>query len=563
MVKGCSHTPVITLYYNRIRKYIDEEPSEILKWIPWIGVDIEEETEDYIKIEYNPNRPDFGTLIGLLRTYKGIRGIETGIIRYNVLNNYTNGYVTYVDEKIKRIRPYIATLVVKDLPMDKDLFEEIIEFQEDLHIGIGRRRRKISIGIHNLDVIKFPLRYTAVDKNYKFIPLDMDKEMSIWEILNKHPKGIQYGYILKDSKKYPLLVDSKNMVLSFPPIINGIYTKVNEETRNLFIDVTGTDYNTVIKTVDIIATTLADYGGKIYRTKVEDTELGIYYTPLLKYNQVEVSIEYINKILGMKLDLDEIIKAIRISRLDVKKVSQSKLIVEIPPYRVDILHPVDIVEEVAIGYGFWRIEPELKLFFTTGKEASKTKFIEKIADLMAGLGFQETIHSHLTDPTIQYEKMNKKPDEFIEVEHPKTLTHRILRTWIIPQLLETLSISQKEEYPQKIFEIGMIFTLSNIEGRIHLASAITHSNTNYNEIKAVLDTLMEIIEIRDYRIKKISHPSFITGRVGLIEQNNKDIGLIGEIHPEVLLNFHLEKPVVVFEIDLSIIMKIKDLKNIY
>jgi len=561
MVKRCSHTPVITLHYNRIRKYIDEEPSDILKWIPWIGVDIEEEAEDYIKIEYNPNRPDFGTLIGLLRTYKGIRGIETGIIRYKASNNYIDKYVTYVDEKIKRIRPYIATLVVKDLPMDEDLFEEIIEFQEDLHTGIGRKRRKISIGIHNLDVIKFPVRYTAVDENYKFIPLDMDKEMSIWEILNKHPKGIQYGYILKNFEKYPLLVDSKNMVLSFPPIINGIYTKVNGETRNLFIDVTGTDYNIILKTVDIIATTLADYKGKIYKTKIEDIELGTYYTPLLKYDQVEVSVEYINKILGMNLDLNEIIKSLQMSRLDVKKFSSDKLIVEIPPYRIDILHPVDIVEEVAIGYGFWRIEPELRLFFTTGKEDNKTKFIEKIADMMAGLGFQETMHSHLTDPTIQYEKMNKKPDEFIEVEHPKTLTHRILRTWIIPQLLETLSISQKEEYPQKIFEIGMVFTLRNIEGRFHLASAITHSNTNYNEIKAILDILMELIEVEDYRIKKTSHPSFITGRVGLIEHNHGDIGIIGEIHPEVLLNFHLEKPVAVFELDLSTIMEIRTLKN--
>lgn len=549
--------PVIKLRYDRIKRFVDDDPETIVEWIPWIGVDIEEVTDEYVKIEYNPNRPDFGSLPGIMRAYMGIRRYEIGLIEYKTMEN-SDEFEIIVDNNIKKIRPYIAALVAKDIFIDDDLLTELIEFQEDLHSGIGRKRRKISIGIHNLDVIKFPVKYKAMSKEFKFIPLEMDREMSIEEILKEHPKGLEYGYILSSYNKYPILIDREDTVLSFPPIINGIYTQVDIGTRNLFIDITGIDYELVNKALDILGTALHDYGAKIYKVNILDPDIGEYYTPLFKYEEISLNKKIANKMLGLELNEQELEEAILSARLGIEKKEEEEWTIRIPPYRIDILHPVDIIEDIAIGYGYWRIEPDLSLFFTAGQLDENTKTIDKIVDILVGLGFLETIHSHLTNPELIYDKMNSLPDSYIEVEHPKTSTYRILRTWIIPQLLDTYSISKRDEYPQKIFEVGKVFTREDLEGKVHLATAVAHSSANYSEIKSVLDTLLESL-VEKYEIRYCKHPSFIEGRSGKIYYRDLEIGIIGEIHPAVLSNFKVEVPVAAFEIDLTSLMGIKNL----
>jgi len=543
--------PVITIEFDRLRNYIDEDPSEFKKWIAWIGVDIEDVTDEYIKIEYNPNRPDYGTLIGILRTYKGLKNLERGIIKYNINNSFSKKYSVTVKSSVKNVRPYIATLVAKNIHLDEALLTELIEFQEDLHQGIGRKRRKISIGLHNFDIIKFPVKYKTVGSDFKFIPLESNTEMSIHDILAYHPKGIEYGYILEGVSQYPILIDREGKVLSFPPIINGIDTIVTVDTRNLFIDVTGIDFNLVLKTIDILAATLHDYGAELYLTQINDPEVGIYNTPKLEYDEIEIDIDDVNRLLGLNLSLNDIISSIEASRLGVKSVSGKKIKVIIPPYRIDILHPVDIIEDIAIGYGFWKLKPDLNIFFTIGSLDTRTIIIEEIVDTLVGLGFQETIHSHLSNLDILYNRMNFHENNYLEVEHSKTPSYKVLRTWIIPQLLESLEISKKEEYPQKIFEIGYVFNKSNIEDELHLACAIAGPNVSYNDIKAVLDSIMMIYNKKGYTINPIKHSSFIPGRVGKIYYNETDCGVIGEIHPDVLLNFKLEVPIACLEIDVK------------
>ncbi len=395
--------PVVTIEFDRLRNYIDEDPNEFKKWIAWIGVDIEDVTDEYIKIEYNPNRPDYGTLVGILRTYKGLKNLEKGIIKYNVNDSFPEKYSVIVESSVKNVRPYIATLVAKNIHLDEALLTELIGFQEDLHQGIGRKRRKISIGLHNFDVIKFPVKYKTVGSNFKFIPLESNTEMSIHDILAYHPKGIEYGYILEGLSQYPILIDHEGKVLSFPPIINGIDTVVTVDTRNLFIDVTGIDFNLVLKTMDILATTLHDYGAELYLTQISDPELGTYNTPKLEYDEIEIDVDDVNRLLGLNLSLNDIISSIEASRLGVKSVSGKKIKVVVPPYRIDILHPVDIIEDIAIGYGFWKLKPDLNIFFTIGSLDTRTMIIEEIIDTLVGLGFQETIHSHLSNlETVSY-----------------------------------------------------------------------------------------------------------------------------------------------------------------
>lgn len=548
---------MVTIYQRRFEEILGRKISvkEMGEYLPWLGLDIEEIGEDFVKIEYNPNRPDFGTPVGIARYYKGIRGEETGLIRYSVKKGQ---YRVYVDPSVAEVRPYIVGAVVKGLDLDEEKLSEIIEFQEDLHNGIGRKRRKVAIGLHNLDAVKFPVTYKTVDSGFSFIPLEFEEEVTIKEILEHHPKGREYGHILSGKDRYPIIIDKEGIVLSFPPIINGIYTSLAPGVRDIFIDVTGTDLETISKTLDILVTTLADYGGELYSVEIVHGKK-TFETPKLEYREISIGHKKIIDLLGLTLSPEEVIKALEASRFAAFYDREKKNVTAVvPPYRVDILHPVDLVEEVAIGYGFWRIQPEMPSLYTMGNASLKEKVRDKIIDLMIGFGFQEAINPVLTNPEEQYVKMEIKPDDYIEVKAPKSMLYRILRTWVIPSLLTNLYRSKSAEYPQYLFEIGPVVMVkkNKVIEKEKMAAVIISSETGYSEIKSIFDSMMKTVGIDNYEISETEHPSFISGRVGKIYIGKLEFGLIGEIHPKVLSNFQLTLPVTAFEIDFDYIFEV-------
>ena len=554
---------MITIYTERFSKILDRKVSvdDLSRFIPWLGVDIEDIGENYIKIEYNPNRPDFGTPIGIARNYLGIKGDEKGIIKYSIKDSNLE---VVVNNSVKKVRPYIMGAIIKNLELDEDILNEIIGFQEDLHMGIGRRRRKMAIGLHNLDVIKFPVKYTTVEEDFSFIPLGFDEKATVKEILKYHPKGREYGYILSGFREYPIIIDDEDKVLSFPPVINGVYTEIKPGDKNIFIDVTGTEPEILSKTLNLLVTTFSDYGGDVYSVYIVDGKK-IFKTPILEYKELTVKLDDVNRLLGLSLTPEETVDALRSSRFEAFYEKTDNIIRGIiPPYRVDILHPVDLIEEVALGYGFWKINPQMPRLYTIGSLIEKNKFENEVADLMVGFGFQEVMNSVLTNPEEQYDQMMIARPEYIEIKAPKSKLYRSIRTWMIPILMKNFYKSKRSEYPQKIFEIGPIIYLKNnkIVEEIHLAVAIISSDTGYSEIKSVFDSLLNPLEIRGYTIKKISHKSFIPGRVGEIFINSKSLGIIGEIHPQVLNKFQLMFPVTIFEVNLdTIFMMVKGFKQ--
>jgi len=492
-------------------------------------------------------------LIGVARAYKGINRDEVGLKTYTVVKG---NFRVFVDKSVERVRPYIACAVIKGISMDEDLFQEMISFQEDLHEGIGRKRRKVAIGIHNFDVIEFPLYYRVIkDDDFKFIPLNLDRELTIREILNETETGRKYGYILSHAQGYPMILDKRNRVLSFPPIINSNLTRIGLNTRNLFIDVTGIDLKAVLNTINLLSTYLADCGGKIWDVEIIYPRSRIR-APDLKPKEIAVDKDLVEGLLGIKLSNEEIIDCLRACRLDAD-ILNGKIRVKIPPYRIDIMHPVDIVEEVAIGYGYERMTPEYPKVIQIGSTNEKIAFRSMISRLLVGMGMQEVINYTLTSMELQFTKMGLKAEGFVRVKEPKTHGFEVLRRWLIPELLGTLRRSQKEKFPQRIFEIGEVLfrTKDKIIEEWHLAVAITHSKSGYSDVKAVLDVLFDVLELKG-RIKPSEHPSFIKGRIGIITIEDHELGLIGEIHPAVLEAFNLENPVSVFEINLDKLFQI-------
>ncbi|MEM2093006.1 MAG: phenylalanine--tRNA ligase subunit beta, partial [Candidatus Bathyarchaeia archaeon] len=369
--------PVITLHRERFSKILGRNVTieDMAKTLPWIGFDIEERGEDYLKVEFNPNRIDLCSYAGVARAYRGFMEWEIGLPKYEA----EEPTVTLtIDEAVADVRPFMLAAIVRNIKLDDEAVAELMEMQEDLHWGVGRDRKKASIGIHNLDVINPPFTYTAVKPDsVKFVPLGKTEEMTPREILERHEKGMAYKHLVDWAPKYPLLVDRDGQVLSMPPIINGELTRVTAQTRNLFLDITGPNYDAVEKSLKVLATALADMGGTLEKVIVKYPDRTVI-SPNLKPEKMRLRVKYANRLLGLRLNDDETAKCLMKCRLGVEKKGDGLLEVSIPPYRIDILHEMDLVEEVAIGYGYYRLEPTIPKAVTVGQKHPMHVLADKV-----------------------------------------------------------------------------------------------------------------------------------------------------------------------------------------
>jgi len=551
--------PTITLERDRFSAFVGRDLSveEMAKWLPWLGTDTEEVGSDYVKIEYNPNRVDFCSYSGVARAFRGLMGWETGMPNFKVKQGKI---VLKVDKSVAEVRPYVVSAVVRDLNIDYEAIRELMDMQEDLHWMVGRDRKKASIGVHNLDAVEPPFSYiTCAPNEIKFVPLDKTEEMTPQEVLEKHEKGMAYKSEVDWASRYPLIVDRKGQVLSFPPIINGELTRVGEDTRNLFIEVTGTELNAISRSLNVLVTALADMGGTIENVRVEYPDQ-VLVTPDLAPQKMKLHVDYANERLGLNFSEAQTIEALQKSRLDAKKVEKGVLDVTIPAYRTDILHEIDLVEEVAIGYGYYNLTPTTPATVTTGKEHRVSEVATDVRQIMVGLGFVEALNFVLANEVDHYQKMRRKPEGLVTLANPVSTEYSIIRNDLLPSLMKNLADSKHHVFPQQMFEVSDVIKLDDnsetyTERRIHAAAVSSHPTANFTEIKSILESLLMNLGLKNWTVKETNHPSFLAGRAATVSLDDMELGVVGEIHPEVLNNFELENPTGAFEIDLQKIIK--------
>ena len=416
----------------------------------------------------------------------------------------------------------------------------MIQLQEKLCESYGRRRQKIAIGLYNFKKISFPIYYKAVlPKSVRFYPLESKVLMSLRDILSSHPKGKKYGWIIERYSKYPLLVDSKNEILSFPPIINSNHLgKVNVNDSELFFEVTGTDFDSVALAANIFAQALYDRGFKIESldTRYNNKRITIPY----EFNDtIKIKKEDAEKLVGV--DIKDIKALIEMARFEIVQDT-----VKIPFFRKDILHAVDIIEDIAIMYGYDNIAAAELTSYSIGNTSNNIKKIDELRNFMLGLGYQEILSQILSNKDLLYNKMNINDFGTIEIENYMSDNYSVVRTWLIPGLLDTLSKNKHVSYPQKIFEQGLI-TTNDTKDFERISCVSCHEQANYTEIKQVVDTLLRDLGY-EHEIIEVEHKSFITGRIIV---KGKKVGFVGEVSPNVLSNFQLEMPVAAMEINLT------------
>ena len=542
--------PVVELNLTRIKKLVSGNVTKkrIGATLPFLVLDIESQDDDKIRIEYSPNRPDYSTDFGIALGLEGLLGIKKGIQKTNIKKQ--GKFEIKVDPSVSKIRPFVTGVIARNGTIDDETIKQLMNMQEDLHFGIGRKRKKSSIGLHDLDRISFPLNYTTSTRGHSFVPLNSESKHTIDQILSETEVGKNYGWVLGDSKNVPIIVDSEGTTISFPPIINASVTAVTTKTKNVLVEVTSLDKDAAEDMLSVVVAILQMAGFEIIQLTISG---GKNSTPRLNSRKIQYDTRLTEQILGLNISTSAMASSLKKCRLDAIQKG-TKIQCTIPRYRFDVFGPMDIVEEIALGYGIDNLTPKLSPSQKLGEKSLMTKKLEIVSKITVGFGFTEALNSSLTSKKILFDFLNRDSSQMISVIDSKSQEHTILRDTILPGLIENLSKNIHESYPQKLFEVGTVFSKAKpIHEAINLAGVIAYKESNYSEMKSILQSILKTGFKIDSKTKtpKDNVTTFANGRHSDIFVGEKSVGTIGEINSDVLDNFKIRTSVVGFEIKLS------------
>lgn len=545
--------PVINFSYSDLCDLVGSEvPKDVLRTrLPMIGADLKsvEDSSDEVSFEFFPDRPDLFSVEGIARALRAFLEIEPGLRSYAT---ESSGIELMVDPSVQRVRPFICSSLVVGNEIDDALIRSMMDLQEKLHVTLGRNRKKVAIGIHDSAAVKPPFTYKAVRPDeMSFVPLQGDRSMNLAQILADHDKGRAYAHILLDKDRYPVIVDVDGEVLSFPPVINGIRTAVTEDTRDIFVDCTGTDMNAVSTAVNIVTTALAERGGKVRTVKMVGPE-GSVDSPDLDPRAVELDVSYVNKWVGTDLNSSDMARCL-MRMGHGARVTETGIRAMVPAYRSDVIHPVDLAEDVAIGHGFEKFGGKLPRRSTFGTEDPVIAFSTRLRPVLTGLGYLEVVTLSLSSPEEQYDALGLERDgDAVIVSNPVSEDHRILRSSVLPGLFSILRKNKHRELPQRIFEVGEVVIRGMNATRV--AGAAIHPKAGFTGVKSDVQSLMAALG-RPCEVSKSEHGAFIPGRCALVVTGGQAVGVFGEISPSTLGAFGLGHPGVAFELDVDRLLR--------
>ena len=565
------------LFFQSLGKKYDYDALEEI--LPWAKAELDEkpdmslpEDERVVKIELNDtNRPDLWSTNGVARQLRIHQGGKTAdyekflSTKDKILD--CENRIVIVDESVKEVRPYMVAFMIAGKPIDDAMLKDIIQTQEKLAWNFGRKRKSLSMGVYRIDQIKFPVKYHGVDPDKtSFVPLQCEEPMTCRQILTDHPKGKDFGWILKDAPKFPLLEDATGEIMSMAPIINSATLgAVQVGDKDLMVELTGDTIENLMLAANIVACDFADAGYEIkpivckhpYDTGFgKDIVVPFYFQPSTK-----AKLSSINKLLGSNFDEKTVIDALERmgSKVEATKEGDDVVFTLYPaPYRNDFLHEVDIIEDVMIGMDLSAFEPESPNDFTIGRLLPVTIFGRKAKTIMVGLGYQEMIFNYVGSKKDYVEKMNFDESKVIEIANPMSENYQFIRPQVMSSLLRAESGSANAMYPHKIFEIGKVAYLDEKENtgtttKTHLGFLTAASNANFNEAASEVSSLLYFLD-HNYEVKESNDSRFIPGRQAAILVNGKEVGVFGELHPQILENWNISTPCVAGEIDLEELM---------
>jgi len=548
---------------------------------------------DEIKVELNDtNRPDLWSPEGLARQLRAARGGAARDYGFTRPGASATGTVPatipeiHVDPALEDIRPFVAGFLASGAPLSDAGLRNLIQSQEKLAENFGQRRRAVAIGVYRAARIRFPIHYRAADPaTTRYTPLGFAEPLALAAILDTHPKGQEYGHLLRGKARFPLLADDAGEVLSMPPIVNSqTLGTVEVGDANLFVEVTGHDLRALLLALNIAACDLADRGATIRPVAViypYSTPFGRrVVTPADFVEPVQLELAHLAQLLGESIPGPEVIAHLtRIGHRDVRAIAAGNAASDAaskaasdaggdkpaitatpPPYRDDILHPVDLIEDVAIARGYDSFEPVLPEEFTVGRLSTAETLARRVTDLLVGAGYQQVISNILTAREVLVERMHRDDNgaNLVAIENVMSANYAVLRDAVLPSLLQVEATSSKALYPHRMFEIGECATIDpaailGTRTRLLAGALLAHPTATFSELHSTLDAVLFYLG-HEAELSPTDHPSCLPGRAGRVVIAGRDAGWIGELAPACLERWGIAVPSSAFEVDLGTLL---------
>ena len=507
-------------------KILDKLP--MMLGVEWLG-----SRGDELIIKVPTNRPDLLSVEGLARASRSFIGLKKGLINFDLAES---DYFLKISKSVKSVRPFLSIAVIKGVKLTDDVIKSLIQLREKLQ-SYCSNGIKAFIGIHDLRAVKFPLNYTIVEtSSSKFIPINSSKAIA----LNQ----------LSEQKESPVILSADDEVISLPGIATSELTKLRSSTNDLLIEVTGTDSLIVSKVLSILVASLIERKTKVYSVIVREGKFK-HAAPDLSPSRFKLDINYCNKLLGIKLSSKRVIGLLERMGYGIKH-KDDQLIVEVPCYRLDVLHPIDLVEDLAVAYGYAKFNHETPLIPSVGSELPKEETINLIRERLASYGYNEVINCLLTNQDVLFNKMLAVETPVVKLLNSKSSEHNLCRNSLTPLIINLLSLNKHNDYPQAIFEVGdvLIRRGNEVIQDKRLCFAKARNNSNYTEVKLVAENLLSLLNVK-FKTKDFTSSSFIKDRASAIRFGKEQIGFFGDVNPEVLNNFGIKIPVAICEIRIS------------
>ena len=558
---GCFLMPSVKVSLKDMQKLVGKKLSlkDFKEAVLFAKGEVDGVEGDEITVDVkDSNRPDLWSAEGIARELKARLGVEKGLPVYKAKKSKIS---CTIEKSVENVRPFIACALVKGVKVDEDFLIQMIQLQEKVGTTFGRKRKEAGIGLYDFEKMTPPVFYRGCkDKEIEFVPLEYKVEMRPSEILKEHPKGKEFGHLLEGQERYPIVIDSKNVVASMPPIINSQTTgKITEKTREIFIESTGFNWETVNTALNVIAMALADRGGRIESVEIKFPKTKTYpkksiHTPIFDTRTIEVKLENVRKISGLNLSNKEILGLLAKARYGAK-IKGEKIIAEYPGYRQDILHEVDVIEDILISYGYDKFNPLPIELVTTGKERPETLKADLAREICIGLGLQEILTYTMSSKQKQTEMIgvDGEKEKFVELANPISEKYTIFRKRLFPELLEFLSQNKHFAFPQKIFEVGKTVELdkeseTGVREKNVLSIALSGKGAEFTVIKGVLDAIANSLGEK-YSLQESKENALEQGKSASFTIGGKK-GFLGEVKKGILQNFGLEQETAVLEIEI-------------
>lgn len=582
-------------------------------------------TKVLYKIDIPANRYDLLCVEGLSRALRIFLG-DQDAPTYSLAQEEPGATITVKKPHTDTIRPFVVAAILKDIVFTPERYASFIDLQDQLHRNLCRQRTLVAIGTHDMDTVEGPYVYDArPPSDIEFVPLTPDNRsfnakdlMTFYETdaMAKHLKP--YVPIIKESPLYPVIVDAQDRVLSLPPIINGNHSKITLDTKNVFIECTATDLTKANIVLDTVVTMFSEYCAtpftcvpvQVQYENDSGSMVDSYITPRLSSRKEQAQVEFCNSLIGIQISPAEMQTLCNKIQLGPAALLENDTILEVtvPPTRSDILHAVDIAEDIGIAYGYNNIVKRVPDTNTVGGEFPLNQVGDLLRDEIGRAGYTEVLTHGLCSIYENFTALRcpVREDWAVSLSNPANIEYQVVRTTLLPGLLKTLQHNKSASFTNgfKLFEISDVVvvdkenvvteTIVGAKNVRKLAAVYAGPTSGFEIIHGLVDRIMTLTEVapeaeyiatsakkaqgaeeEKFRVSREgwfytiaplpaegAHESkmYFAGRAAQIlltkpgSSEKIRLGTFGILHPLVLKHFDIGYPCSVLELDLEELM---------